>query len=88
MQVILLTAMEYLRDDKVEKEEDTGTLSNKIRTIVVEGCSDKTETSSEDVEVDQPMDAWPDQKKKLSWVDWIKTIGKIQYWIYIIPPDI
>ena len=71
--------MEYLRDDVVEKEEDTGTLSNKIRTIVVEECSDKTETSSEDVEVDQPIDAWPDQKKKLSWVDWIKTFGKIQY---------
>ena len=85
MQVILLTAMEFLRDEVVEKDEETEPASYKIRTIVVEESSVKTETSSQDVEVSRAIEGWPEQERKASLVDWIKTIGKIQYWIYILP---
>ena len=71
MQVILLTAMEYLREDVVEKEEEIETASCKIRTIEVEESSGKTETSSQDAE-----EGWSEQEGKVSWVDRIKTIGK------------
>ena len=82
MQVILLTAMEYLREDVAEKEEETAT--PRIRTIVVEESSEKTETETQDVELSQPVEGWTEQERKASWVDWIKTIGKIQYLIYIL----
>ena len=67
--------MEYLREDVAEKEEETA----RIRTIVVEESSEKTETESEtqDVELSQPVEGWTEQERKASWVDWIKTIGKI-----------
>ena len=83
MQVILITAMEYLREEVVEKDEEEETASYKNRTIVVGKSSDKSETSSEDVEVSQPSEGWTEQGRKVSLVDRIKTIGKIQYGIYI-----
>ena len=75
--------MEYLREEKVEQEEDIETTTNRVGTIVVEESPDKTKTSTEDVEVSQPIEGWPDQELKVGWVDRIKTIGKIQYFIYI-----
>ena len=81
MQVILITAMEYLREEVVEKEEETASYKN--RTIVVGKSSDKSDTSSEDVEVSQPSEGWTEQGRKVSLVDRIKKIGKIQYGIYI-----
>ena len=83
MQVILITAMEYLREEVVEKNEEEETASYKNRTIVVGKSSDKSDTSSEDVEVSQPSEGWTEQGRKVSLVDRIKTIGKIQYKIYI-----
>ena len=68
--------MEYLREDIGEKEEETKSATCRIGTIVVEESSDKAETSSQDVEVSQAIDAWPEQGRKASWVDRIKTIGK------------
>ena len=85
MQVILITAMEYLREEVVEKDEEEETASYKNRTIVVGKSSDKSETSSEDVEVSQPSEGWTEQGRKVSLVDRIKKIGKIQYGIYIWP---
>ena len=75
--------MEYLREGVVEKDEEEETASYKNRTIVVGKSSDKSETSSEDVDVSQPSEGWTEQGRKVSLVDRIKTIGKIQYKIYI-----
>ena len=81
--MILLTAMEYLREeDDAEKEEETKSAAPRIGTIAVEESSEKTET--QDVELSQPVEGWTEQERKASWVDWIKTIGKIQYLIYIL----
>merc|ERR1712228_892004 len=62
VEVILLTAMEYLREEIVEKDEETET--NKSRTFVTEESSDKTETPSQDVEVIEPIEGWPEQERK------------------------
>ena len=40
--------MEYLREDDVEKEEETKSATCKIGTIALGEISDKTETSTED----------------------------------------
>ena len=77
--------MEFLREE--EKKEDTETATSRIGIIEVES-SEKNETATQDLEVSQPVEGWTEQERKVSWVDRIKTIGKIQYWIYIIPPDI
>ena len=85
--------MEYLREEKKEKKEkkkgnkrkkkrkkcegkkkDTRTATSRIRIIVVGECF---ETSTQDVEVSQTIGGWREQERKASWVDWIKTIGKI-----------
>ena len=84
----MLTAMEYLREEASEKEEKTETAANRVGTTSPGKSSDKTRTSNKDVEVSQPIEGWPEQDRKASLVDLIKAIGKIQYWIYIIPPDI
>ena len=72
--------MEYLREDVAEKEEETA----RIRTIVVEESSEKTETETQDVELSQPVEGWTEQERKASWVDWIKTIGKIDNIVNIL----
>ena len=59
---------------KAEKK-DAGTAT--IGIIVVEESSDKTETSTQDVEASQPIEAGEEQERKVSWVDRIKTIGKM-----------
>ena len=69
--------MEYLREDVAEKEEETKSSTPRIRTIVVEESSEKTETETQDVELSQPVEGWTEQERKASWVDWIKTIGKL-----------
>ena len=79
----MLTAMEYLREEKVEQEEEIETC--RIGIIALGESSDKTENSTEDVEVSQPIEGWPEQERKVSRVDRIKAIGKIQSWIYISP---
>ena len=63
MKVILLTAMEYLREEVVEEEDG------------LVGNLEEAETQNQEVEVTQPMEAWPEQSKKGNWVDQIKTIG-------------
>ena len=70
--------MEYLREEVVEKEEETETATVPCR-IGVGDNSDKTETPTPDVEVSQPVEAWTEQERKVSWVDRIKTIGKLTY---------
>ena len=75
----MLTAMEYLREEAVEKEEGIETAMSRIGAISLGESSDKTETSTqdvEDVEEIEPIDAWPEQGRNVSWVDRIKTIGK------------
>ena len=67
--------MEFLRE---EEKKDTGTATSRIGTIVVEESSVKTETSTQDVEASQPVEGWTEQERKVSWVDRIKTIGKMQ----------
>ena len=67
--------MEYLREDVAEKEEETKPATSRIGTIVVEESSEKT--STQDVEVNQPFEGWSEQERKVSWVDRIKTIGKM-----------
>ena len=85
--------MEYLREEKKEKKEkkkgkkrkkkrkkcerkkkDTGTATSRISIIVVGECF---ETSTQDVEVSQTIGGWTEQERKVSWVDRIKTIGKM-----------
>ena len=75
--------MEYLREETVEKEEKTETATCRVGTIALGESSDKEKTSTEDVEVSQAIEAWTGLEKKESWVDRIKTMGKIQYWIYV-----
>ena len=69
----MLTAMEFLRE---EEEKDTETATSRIGIIVAGESSNKTETSTQDVEVGQPIEGWSEQERKVNWVDWIKTIGK------------
>ena len=73
---MLLTAMEYLREDVAEKEEETKSSTPRIGIIVVEESSEETKTSTQDNEVSQPIEGWSKQEMKVSWVDRIKTIGK------------
>ena len=73
--------MEYLREEAAEKEEKTETAANRVGTSAPGKSSEKTKTSTEDVEVSQTIDGWPEQERKVNLVDWIKAIGKIQYWI-------
>ena len=54
--------MEYLREEAIEKEEEGETATSRIETI--------------EVEESQPVEVWSEQKRKVSWIDWIKTIGK------------
>ena len=68
--------MEYLREEAVEKEKDIEKATNRVGTIALGEISDKTETSTQDVEVFEPIDAWPEQESNVNWVDRIKTIGK------------
>ena len=60
--------MEYLREEAIEKEEEGETATSRIETI--------------EVEESQPVEVWSEQKRKVSWIDWIKTIGKLNC-IYI-----
>ena len=70
--------MEYLREEVVEKEEETG--KETTTNMIGDGeSSDKTETPTLDLEVSQPIEAWSKQERKVSWVDRIKTIGKTQH---------
>ena len=62
--------MEYLREEAIEKEEEGETATSRIETI--------------EVEESQPVEVWSEQKRKVSWIDWIKTIGK-QNCIYTFP---
>ena len=62
------------RKKRKGEKKDTGTAT--IGIIVVEATSDKTETSTQDVEVSQTIGGWREQERKASWVDRIKTIGK------------
>ena len=73
MKVILLTAMEYLREEVVEEEEGAATETCKIETTAVGGNLEEAETQFSSVT--QPMEAWPEQFKKINWVDRIKTLG-------------
>ena len=70
----MLTAMEFLRE---EEEKDTETATDRIGIIEIEDISDKTETSTQDIEVIEPIEGWSEQERKVSWVDRIKTIGKM-----------
>ena len=76
--------MEYLREDVAEKEEETKSATCRIGTIVVEESSEKTETETQDVDLSQPVEVWTKQERKASWVDWIKTIGKIDNILLIL----
>ena len=58
------------------KKKDIGSATSRIGIIVVEESSDKTETSTQDVEVGQSIETFTEQERKASWVDRIKTIGK------------
>ena len=60
--------MEYLREEAIEKEEEGETATSRIETI--------------EVEESQPVEVWSEQKRKVSWIDWIKTIGRLNC-IYI-----
>ena len=89
--------MEYLREEKKEgkkgkkgkkkrkkrkgEKKDPGTVTIKI--IAVEESSDKTETSTQDVEVSQPIEGWSEQERKVSWVDRIKIIGTKSYIVFL-----
>ena len=64
------------RKKREGKKKDTRTASSRIVTIEVEESSNKTESSTQDVEVIEPSEAWTENKRKASWVDRIKTIGK------------
>ena len=84
--------MEYLREEKKETKEgkkrkkkrkkrkggkkDTGTATGTIGILIIEESSKKIETSTQDVEVSQPIEALTEQERKASWMDRIKTIGK------------
>ena len=81
--MILLTAMEYLREEAAEKEEGIEKAMGRVGTTAPGKSSDKTKTPNKDVAVSQPIEGWPEQDRKASLVDLIKAIGKIQYWIYI-----
>ena len=73
--------MEYLREEAVEKEEDIEKVTCRVGTIAYGESSDKTKTSNEDVEMSHTIEGWSEKERKVSWVDRIKTIGKIQNWI-------
>ena len=55
--------MEYLREETVEKEEEKETATSRIGIITLK---EKTKTKG-----------WSQKKRKISWVDRIKTIGII-----------
>ena len=68
--------MEYLREEAFEKEEGIETAMSRIGITSSGKSSDKTKTSTEDVEVSQTIEGWPEQERKVSWADRIKIIGK------------
>ena len=73
MKVILLTAMEYLREEVIEEEEGAARETCEIGTTALGVNLEEAETPTQ--EITQPMEAWPEQFKKGNWVDRIKTIG-------------
>ena len=60
--------MEYLREGTVEKEEEKETATSRIGIITLKEKSDQTKTKNK---------GWSQKKRKISWVDRIKTIGII-----------
>ena len=58
--------MEYLREETVEKEEEKETATSRIGIFTLKEKSDQTKTKG-----------WSQKKRKISWVDRIKTIGII-----------
>ena len=74
VEVILLTAMEYLREEVVEKEEETTAVTSRIEVIAHGENPEETETGNS--EIIHTMQAWPNQQKKVSLENHIKTIGK------------
>ena len=63
--------MEYLRGEVVEKEEEIEIST--IQTITLGG------NSTQDVEVSQTLDAWPEGEKRVSLLERIKTFGQHTY---------
>ena len=62
--------MEYLRDDSEEKEE-TATQTKRI-----ESETDSDENSTQEVEIDQPVEAWTVQSNNTSWLKRLKFVGQ------------
>ena len=63
--------MEYHR----EEENEEGTAADRIGAVALGESSDKTET--QDTNVNQPLEVWPKQERKGSWMAGrIKTIGE------------
>ena len=60
--------MEYLRDDSDEKEE-TATQTMRIET-------DSDENATQEVEIDQPVEAWAVQSNNTSWLKRLKFVGQ------------
>ena len=58
--------MEYLREETVEKEEEKETATSRIEIFTLKEKSDQTKTKNK---------GWSQKKRKISWVDRIKTIG-------------
>ena len=58
--------MEYLREETVETEEEKETATSRIGFITLKEKSDQTKAKG-----------WSQKKRKISWVDRIKTIGII-----------
>ena len=65
--------MEYLRGEVVEKEEEIEMKTSTIQTITLGG------NSTQDVEVSQTLDAWPEGEKRVSLLERIKTFGQYSY---------
>ena len=66
--------MEYLREEVVEKEEETTAVTSRIEVIAHGENPEETETGNS--EIIHTMQAWPNQQKKVSLENHIKTIGK------------
>ena len=58
--------MEYLRGETVEKEEEKEIATSRLGIITLKENSDQTKNKG-----------WSQKKRKISWVDRIKTIGII-----------
>ena len=84
VEVILLTAMEYLREEVVEKGEETTAVTSRIEVIAHGENPEETEAGNS--EIIHTLQAWPNQQKKVSLEDHIKTIGQYDsVCIYILP---